>query len=111
MVDAARSAVSRNNAHGALELVERHEEEYPSGAFVEEREVIRIRALALLGRRDDAEEQARRFREQHPHSLLWPSVRALLGGGEAARSASPRDVGPTERTEPERPEEESRSPR
>ena len=53
-------------------------ERFPDGRLVEEREALRVQALAQLGRAAEAHEVAARFRRQYPRSMLLPVVDAAL---------------------------------
>jgi hypothetical protein len=54
--------------------VTEHERRYPNGLLVQEREVMAVRALALLGRSEEAHARADRFRSRFPSSLLLPAL-------------------------------------
>jgi hypothetical protein len=77
LVREASAAVAREPAR-ALALTERHRREFPRGSMIEEREAIRIRALAALGRADEAEREAERFLRAHPFSPHAEQVRRAL---------------------------------
>jgi hypothetical protein len=83
LLDVARRAVTAENGAAALAAVTEHERRYPNGLLVQEREVMAVRALALLGRSDEARARADRFRSRFPSSLLLPAlesgVRSLPG--------------------------------
>lgn len=64
----ARRTLRRDPAR-TLELVEEHQARFPSGQFIEEREVLAIDALVALGRQPLAEARALRFRLQFPNSV------------------------------------------
>ncbi len=70
---------SRSDPQRALDLTERDATRFPSGALVQEREVIAIAALAQLGRMDDARTRANQFFRAFPGSAHGPRVAALLG--------------------------------
>jgi hypothetical protein len=78
MLDGARLALERGDGAAALAEAERHARTFPTGALVQEREAIAIRALVMLGRRDDAQARARRFVVRFPDSLLRPAVEAAV---------------------------------
>jgi hypothetical protein len=63
----------------ALELADRDEREFPSGALAQERAVIAIEALVQLGRTDEARAHAQTFFQVFPGSAHGPRVAALLG--------------------------------
>ncbi len=78
MVDAVRAAVQAGRAQEALRTIARHSREFPNGRLVEEREGLRIVALARLGRTDQANTLAARFRHRYPRSLLLPMIDSTL---------------------------------
>jgi hypothetical protein len=80
LLDVARAALARGSAAEALEATTRHEHDYPAGLLVEEREAIAIRALAALGRRDEANARADAFAQRFPRSLNLGGVKAAVDG-------------------------------
>lgn len=79
LLERASAAIGGGRGAEALALAERHAETYPQSALGQEREVIAIQALALVGRREEARQRARRFRAAHPESPLAPAMDAALG--------------------------------
>jgi hypothetical protein len=77
-VETARAAVARGDASAALEALERGGRQFPSGRLVEERESLRIHALAKVGRSAEARALGARFHRDFPHSMLLPMVDAAL---------------------------------
>lgn len=77
LITRAQAALDRDPRR-ALSLASEHAEDYPSGIFREEREVVRMEAELKLGRRSAATARARRFIEDFGHSTHAPRVRALL---------------------------------
>jgi hypothetical protein len=73
LLSAARRALPGDPAL-ALRWVARHRELYPAGLLSEERRVLEIEALALAGRRDEAELRADEFRAAHPGSPHQPTT-------------------------------------
>jgi hypothetical protein len=67
LLQRARSLLHNNPAR-ALELTKRHQREYPSSQFVQERQVIRIEALRALGREDEARKLGADFNQRFPDS-------------------------------------------
>jgi hypothetical protein len=61
-----------------LELVTLDERLHPRGALVEERDALRVRALAALGRFREARTHATRFVERFPSSVHRKSVEAAV---------------------------------
>ena len=80
-MDSARAALERGDAAATLKVVARHERRYPRGLLVQEREAMGIRALAMLGRADEARHRAALFRSRFPDSVLLPAIEAALGSG------------------------------
>jgi len=78
LLDHARTSVVAGDLTGALALLDEHERTYPRGRFVEEREAMRVRALADAGRRDEARTAAARFASRWPNSVLLPAVQAAV---------------------------------
>ncbi len=78
MLDAIRAAVARGHTDEALATVARHEREFPTGHLVEEREGLRILALARAGRLGEARRRADAFEARFPRSVLRESIRAAL---------------------------------
>jgi hypothetical protein len=78
-IDAARRALARGDANGALRLIAHYELSYPAPHFDQEATVVRIEALKLSGRAATAERVGRAFIAAHPDSALAPRVRTLIG--------------------------------
>ncbi len=76
---AARSALAASDAARTLEILDSYEAEFPSGAFSVEVSVLRIEALARVGRMAEARRLGHRFLQQHPHGLFAQRVAATLG--------------------------------
>jgi hypothetical protein len=62
----------------ALRLLEKHEQRFADGEFVQEREVIAIDALVRLGQSREAAARARRFEQRFPDSAHLRRVQALV---------------------------------
>ena len=73
----ARALVARQDYAGALASVEEHASRFKHGRLSEEREALRVKALAGLGRKDEARSAANRFEERFPRSVLLQSVRRM----------------------------------
>jgi hypothetical protein len=78
LLDIARVAAAQGNAQRALEAVERHRRQFPSGLLSEEREALTIKALHLLGRDAEARARAARFGRSYPTSLFLPVIWGML---------------------------------
>jgi hypothetical protein len=70
LLDVARAAVSRHNGKDALAAIKRHARRFAKGALLQERESLRIQALVLVGRVDEARKHLDRFIKRFPNSLL-----------------------------------------
>jgi hypothetical protein len=70
----ARAAVASARFSAALESIAEHQRRFPNGLLQEEREALRVKALAGLGETDAARSAARRFREKFPNSVLSPRL-------------------------------------
>ncbi len=79
LITRAQSALARGRAAEALAAAREHQQRFPSGQLVEEREALAIRALARLGNDDAARARADRFYARFPNSLLTRAVRAAVG--------------------------------
>jgi hypothetical protein len=66
--DASR-ALRAGDASASLAIVQEHARAYAHGELAEEREALRIRALAALGRVIEARLHAERFHETFPDSV------------------------------------------
>jgi hypothetical protein len=64
---------------GALGLTQEHARRFPSGALVQEREVLAIEALARLGRSSDARRRLDAFRTRFPQSPHIERLTTLIG--------------------------------
>lgn len=80
ILGAARASLRDAKHHEALAHASRHQARFPAGHLSEEREAIAIRALAALGRREEAHLRADAFRKAYPDSLLLPAVNAATAG-------------------------------
>ena len=88
IVDVARRALGSGDGAAALQAVAMHEQQFPSGLLEEEREAVAIKALALLGRTDDARSRAARFHARYPRSLLASAVERSVTSASADAGAS-----------------------
>lgn len=79
LTDAARTSIGRGDIAGALEELRTATAEFPTGRLAQEREALAIQALWISGRRPEARERARTFRERYPASPLLHSIEAMVG--------------------------------
>ena len=74
LLEQARAAVAREDFGTAMQLLAEHGRRFRKGRLVEEREALRVKALASLGRRGDARRAAAQFEARFPRSPLLPAV-------------------------------------
>lgn len=77
----ARTAVAREDFNAALRPIAEHARRFRDGRLAEEREALRVKALAGLGRRDEARRAAAAFEDRFPRSVLLPAVRQISPHG------------------------------
>jgi len=73
----ARAAVARQDYASALPPLGEHARRFKNGRLAEEREALHVRALAGLGRTDEARRAAHRFEARFPRSVLLPAVKQM----------------------------------
>jgi hypothetical protein len=78
----ARAAVAREDYAAALPPIGEHAHRFKTGRLAEEREALRVKTLAGLGRTDDARRAAAAFRARFPRSVLLPAVNRMLPAEE-----------------------------
>ena len=78
IIDVIRTAIARGHTNSALDAIARHARDFPRGRLSEERDGLRVIALARAGRRTEAVAAAERFRRAHPRSVLRPAIDAAL---------------------------------
>jgi hypothetical protein len=74
LLQQARAAVARADYAAALTPIGEHARRFRDGRLVEEREALRVKSLAGLGRTEDAHRAAVAFRARFPRSVLLPAV-------------------------------------
>ena len=70
LLRAARQDYSRGEFAGALAAVAEHARRFRNGVLVEEREALRVKSLAGLGRFEESERAAAAFHVRFPQSVL-----------------------------------------
>lgn len=70
----ARQALARGEASHAIEALDAHARRHPDGRLIEEREALRVRALAASGDLDRARAARDRFHQRFPASVLGDAV-------------------------------------
>jgi hypothetical protein len=78
LLERARQSDSRGDFASVLTFANDHEHSFPDGRLVEEREVLRVKALVALGRSGEARAVAARFRREFPRSVLLPKIEKML---------------------------------
>jgi hypothetical protein len=74
----ARAAVAREDYAAALPPIAEHARRFKVGRLAEEREALRVKSLAGLGRTEEAHRAATAFRARFPRSVLLPAVSQML---------------------------------
>lgn len=74
----ARQALARRDFGAALTAIAEHARRFREGRLVEEREALRVKALAGLGRVNEARAAAGEFRRRFPRSALLPAIAGSL---------------------------------
>lgn len=77
LIETARTAVARKQ-RDAIDVLLRHEQQFPRGRLAEERESLLVQALLQSGRLEEARSRGARFRSRWPHSFLLPVIDAAL---------------------------------
>jgi hypothetical protein len=70
----ARAAVARGDFAAGLPPIAEHARRFKDGRLAEEREALRVKALAGLGRNEEARRAAAAFEARFPRSVLLPAV-------------------------------------
>jgi hypothetical protein len=73
----ARQDVTRGDFGRALTVIAEHLRRFRNGSLVEEREALRVKSLAGLGRHDEAQRAAAQFHARFPHSVFLPTFERL----------------------------------
>jgi hypothetical protein len=79
LLDAARDAIVRGDPEEALDPLALHAARFSGGVLAEERDALRIRALARLGRLDEARARFVELRAAHPRSFLLEGAARDVG--------------------------------
>ncbi len=78
LIDDAHRALQRGAAEEALVLLRGHASRFQAGTLAQEREVLAIEALVLLGRRAEAQQRAEDFQAKYPTSSHLVRLQKLL---------------------------------
>ncbi len=82
LLDRARKALGEQDHERALQLLETHRRRFPGSELTEERDALRVRALAGAGRSSDARKAASGFQKHHPRSVLAPTLKRSSSGDQ-----------------------------
>jgi hypothetical protein len=77
-VEAARTSLSAGNAGPSLSILDEYNREFPKGAFSVEVSVLRVEALARVGRTSEAKALGKRFLESHREGAFARRVASTL---------------------------------
>lgn len=77
LIELARAAHARGNDDAAMDALARHARRFPDGALTEERDGLRVIALAATDPAR-ARAEAARFRRRYPASVLLPAIERAL---------------------------------
>jgi len=80
----ARADVTNGAYAQALAIIGEHTRRFRNGGLVEEREALRVKALAGLGRRDEAQRAAADLQARFPRSVFLPTFERIQGKGTGA---------------------------
>lgn len=79
LLDESRGALARGDGAAALRALDTFQKTFPRGRLGMEATVLRVEALASIGRVADAQALGRSFLDAHPESALSPRVRRAIG--------------------------------
>ena len=77
----AREDVTNGDYAEALTIIGEHSRRFRNGGLVEEREALRVKSLAGLGRLDEARRAAAELRARFPRSVFLPTFERIQGSG------------------------------
>jgi hypothetical protein len=78
LLQQAREDVARDDFAAALRPLAKHARRFKDGRLTEEREALRVKVLAGLGRTGEARQAATAFRTRFPRSVLLPAVNRMV---------------------------------
>jgi hypothetical protein len=76
----ARQDVTRGDFARALAVIGEHVRRFRNGSLVEEREALRVKSLAGLGRHEEAQRAATQFHARFPHSVFLSTFERMKDG-------------------------------
>src|SRR5262249_41228162 len=77
----AQGALAPGHAAEAVRLVDEYEAHFPGGSLLQEASVVRIEALLMQGKKDEAKKLGAQFFAAHPTSPYAAKLRRLLETG------------------------------
>lgn len=89
-LDEGRRLLRAGDARRTLAYLDTHRSRYPRGRLGPEVELLRIEALTVGGRMEEAGARARRFLAAHPSTLYEKRLRSLLQGTSPSRDTPAR---------------------
>jgi len=78
LVEMARAALARTRPKDALAALAQHRQRFPQGLLAEERDALSVLARIANADGTEARDEAQRFRDRYPRSLLLPAIEAAL---------------------------------
>lgn len=81
LIEAAEAALGSDDPTRALELLRRHEQQFPSAPSAEERQALRVLALCAAGRAVEGRGARWAFLRDHPRSAYRERIEAACPGG------------------------------
>jgi hypothetical protein len=78
LLEQARAALADGDPRAALEAIDHHERSFSDATLAEERDSLRVKALAAAGHHDEARARTAAFRRRFPSSIFLPAVESAL---------------------------------
>ncbi len=78
LLDSARVALAAGNGRAALQTLSKHEQRFPRGRLVEERESLVVQALAHTAGPAATRQRFAAFRRRFPKSIFLPALQAVV---------------------------------
>jgi hypothetical protein len=79
VIGKAYAALRDGDGARALHVLDGHAKRWPTSEFAAERDLLRVRALCLAGRKSDAENAAASFKRKHPGSPHGAALKHCAG--------------------------------
>ncbi|HKQ68335.1 MAG TPA: hypothetical protein VJT73_03310, partial [Polyangiaceae bacterium] len=94
LVDAARSALARNQPATAIALLDRYRAEFPKGRLVAAAGLVQAESLFASGRAAEAVRVARAHLQINPHGQFADKLAAVIARAEGQSKESPKATSP-----------------